>query len=257
MFNSNNGGFGFDLGALLGNMASGNCGNGNGMWGEGLWAVIILAILFGWGNNGGGVFGGNNRSQGVSEIDASLQRGFDTQSIISKLDGITNGICSMGYDQLNQINGLSTAMMQASNASNIANLQSTNAIQNQIQNCCCGLEALLADAKYQRASDTCSITTAIDRVGDRIVANDNANFRALYDQQVELQMEALRQQNAALQRQLTTCDTQNMIAAGNQQVINALRDPTPNPAYIVPNPNSCGCNNNYGWFGNGFNWAFA
>ena len=41
------------------NNSNGN--NGGGFFGnEGLWAVIILAIIFGWGNNGNG-FGGRNR----------------------------------------------------------------------------------------------------------------------------------------------------------------------------------------------------
>lgn len=250
MFNGNNG-FGFDLGALLGNMAGNNNGNS---WGEGLWAVIILAVLFGWGGyGGGGIFGGGRGQSGTSTVDATVQRGFDTQTIVSKLDGISNGICSLGYDQLNQMNNLSTTFMQANNASTIANLQSTNALQSQIQGCCCNLESLLCDIRNQNAADTCTITTAIDRVGDRIVANDNANFRALYDQQVALQMDALRQKNADLQARLTACDTQNMITAGSNYVVNSLNPPA-RPAYIVQNPNGCQCNT--GWNGWGWNYGY-
>lgn len=262
MFGNNNG-FGFDLGALLGNMA-GNNNNGSGMWGEGIWAVIILAILFGWGGYGGGIFGGGRggAGQGTYDTGASLQRGFDTSTITTKLDGISNGICSLGYDQLNQMNGLGTTVMQTGTSilnaiqnNAIAALQSNNALQALLQSCCCDLKSLFAQAEYQRASNTCAITTAIDRVGDRIVANENNNFRALYDQQVGMQMDALKQKNADLQARLTACDTQNMINAGNQYVVNTL-NPTPRPAWIVQNPNGCQCNtgcNNWGWgWNNGF-----
>lgn len=259
MFGNNNG-FGFDLGALLGNMAGNN--NGSGMWGEGIWAVIILAILFGWGGYGGGIFGGGRGGQGTNDVESAVQRGFDTQSIVSKLDGISNGVCSLGYDQLNQMNGLGTTVMQTGTSilnaiqnNAIAALQSNNALQALLQSCCCDLKSLFAQADYNRATDTCAITTAIDRVGDRIVANDNNNFRALYDQQVALQMDALRQQNNNLQRQINTCETRDMINAGNNYVINKL-NPTPGPAYIVQNPNGCQCNNgwnNWGWgWNNGF-----
>lgn len=250
MFN-NNGGFGFDLGALLGNMAGSNNGV-NGMWGEGLWAVIILAVLFGYGGNGGGLFGnGGGRSNGVADIDASIQRGFDTSTIISKLDGLANGICSLGYDQLNQMNGINTAIMTG----NFGLQSAINGVGTQVQQCCCNLEAALADAKYQRATDTCAITTAIAQAAQSIMNNDNANYRQLHDENVALQMEAKNQQIASLTQRLTMCDTQNMINANGQYIVNTLQ-PTPRPAYIVQNPNGC-CqsgfpfNNGWGW-GNGF-----
>lgn len=259
MFGGNNG-FGFDVGALLGNIASGGgrSNDGNGWGGEGWWALIIILALFGYGGNGG-LFGNRGGGGTGYTVDASVQRGFDTQSIVSKLDGISNGICSLGYDQLSQMNNLGNTVMQTGNnilvalqQNAITALQSNNTLQALIQSCCCDMKSMFANAEYQRATDTCTITTAIDRVGDRIVANDNANFRALYDQQVALQMQAKDQQIASLQQRLIACDTRDMINANGQYVINSLNPPA-RPAYIVQNPNGCQCSNN-NWWGNNCGW---
>lgn len=260
MFGNNNG-FGFDVGSLLGAMAGGNGRNGSGFGGDGWWALIIILALFGYGGNGG-ILGNRGGAGETVAVDAAMQRGFDTQAIVSKLDGINNGLCSLGYDQLAQMNGINTNILQtgfgitgAIQANAIAAMQQSNALQALLQSCCCDLKSLFAQADYNRATDTCAITTAIDRVGDRIVANDNNNFRALYDQQVALQMQAKDQQIATMQRQLTMCDTQNMINAGNNYLLTRL-DPRPVPSYTVANPNGCCCNNqqNYNWC-NGGNFA--
>ena len=80
--------------------ATGGYGN-DGAWGDGgwLWIIVVFALLFGWGNGGWGGFGGNNGGGYVATAatQADIQRGFDTQSIIGKLDGINNGLCDGFY----------------------------------------------------------------------------------------------------------------------------------------------------------------
>ena len=95
--------------------------NNSGFFGnEGLWAVIILAIIFGWGTNGYGRNGGDNgmnsyipylvgtgaTGQGGADTRAALSEGFYQQDTSRSLAGIQSGICSLGYDQLAQINGI-------------------------------------------------------------------------------------------------------------------------------------------------------
>ena len=117
-----------------------------------------------------------------------------------------------------------------------------------------------ADAQYQRATNTCAITTAINQAAQSIINNDNANYRQLHDENVALQMEAKNQQIAALQQKLNACDTQNMITASANYVVGTLQ-PTPKPSYQVPNPytgqygaySNCGCNNGCG---NGWGFGF-
>ena len=127
---------------------NGNCGWGaDGGW---LWFIVVIFALFGgWGNGWGG-FGGNNggatpyATSAVTQSD--LQRGFDTQSIVGKLDGITNGLCDGFYavnnSMLTGFNGINTNIMQtgygiqqAINADTVANMQNTNALQSQLSQC--------------------------------------------------------------------------------------------------------------------------
>lgn len=105
-----------------GYLAGQDGGNNNGGFfgNEGLWAVIILAIIFGWGTNGYGRNGGDNgmnsyipylvgtgaTGQGGADTRAALSEGFYQQDTSRSLAGIQSGICSLGYDQLAQINGV-------------------------------------------------------------------------------------------------------------------------------------------------------
>lgn len=42
--------------------------------------------------------------------------------------------------------------------------------------------------RYDNATNTCAITTAINQLGQTIIQNDNANYRALHDELVAIQM---------------------------------------------------------------------
>lgn len=238
MIGSGGGNFGFDMGALLGNMMSNNNGGLGGNNG-GLWAIIlIIALCGGFNNRGGGLFGGGGGSADTTAaLDASLQRGFDNQSVINKLNGLENGMCSLGYDQLNQMNNLSstvtntgTQLKDSIQTLMVALMQQGFAQSTQAQQCCCNLENLLQQANYNRASDTCAITTAIKDAVREITQNDNANYRQLHDEQVAAQMAAKDDRIAQLTAQLTRCDTRNDNAAQTQQILNALNPPAV-PAY--------------------------
>lgn len=251
MFNGN--GFGLDIGALLGNMMAGNRNNDGFGDGNGWWVLIILLALFGGFGNGG--LYGNGSGGGTTVISGDLQRGFDTQSIISKLDGINNGLCSLGYDQLAQMNGINANVMQTG-----FGLQNAiQAVATQLSGCCCDMQRAIDGVNYNLATDTCAITTAITQAAQNIMNNDNANYRQLHDENVALQMEAKNQQIAALQTQLNQCWYRENNAEQTNQIVSAILPP-PRPSYQVPNPytgmwgysngngncgNSC-CNNN-GW----------
>ena len=262
----NNGSFGFDMGALLGNLV-GNQNNGFGNDG-GIWAIILIIALCGGFRNGGGLFSGGNGGGGEASLDAALQRGFDNQSVINKLNALENGLCSVGYDQLNQINGVNNTVRQTGSDIQgslqnllIALMQQGFNQSSQTKDCCCTIENLLQAANYNRQADTCAITNAINQAAQSIMQNDNCNYRSLYDQQVQLQMQQKDETIAQLRSALDRCDSRSDNAAQTaqivSQVIGALKDPTPVPAYVVQNPNGCGCNNNswanwFPWFNNLF-----
>lgn len=238
------------LTAPIGNMMGGGfnggygCGNDNGWW-----VLIILFALFGgWGNRNGN----NNGMPSVvymdrgigSGISGEVQRGFDTSTVISKLDGINNGICSLGYDQLAQMNGVNTSIMQTGyNIQNgitqmgIAQMQDTNALSRQLGDCCCENRQGQAEIQYRMATDTCAITTSIANAARDIMDNDNANFRAISDRLTASEL-ARKDETIATQREIIS----NLNLATSQQnlkadLINELK-PCPTPAYVVENPYS-------------------
>lgn len=101
---------------------------GNGSW------VFFLFFLLAWG--GGGFGWGGNRFGGEALTQAEMQRGFDTQSIISKLDGISNGVCDGFYAQnttmLQGFNGVGRDMCTGFNG--VAQAIAENRYSQ--QNCC-------------------------------------------------------------------------------------------------------------------------
>lgn len=175
-------------------------GNGNGMWGNESWwfFIVILALFGGFGNGFGGGYGGGYGSaagpvaQGY-DTRADLQRGFDTQSIIGKLDGINNGICSLGYDQLNQMNGIN---------SNIAGLGT------QLNNAICSLgynNAQLANGiQMQVAGGFSGLSTDLCQLGSSIQQGFNNTNVALLQGQHASQTALMQGQNA-LQSQIADC----------------------------------------------------
>lgn len=208
--------------------SGGNCGNG--MWGDGGWWVIILfALIFGWGRNG---FGGGE--SGSSFTDSAVQRGFDNQSVMNKLNGIEQGICSLGYDQLSQMNGINQNVSQQ--GFNISSAISQLGYQN--QSCCCETNRNIDAVRYENAKNTCDIVNAI--------REDGALTRAQLTQN-EIQ---------GLRDQLQTANFQLSQQAQSANLINQLR-PCPIPAYLSCSPytsydpygrngffgNGCGCNN--------------
>lgn len=88
-------------------------GNNGNNWNDGSWLwflIVVFAIFGGWGNGFGG-FGGANGGVG-----SEIQRGFDNQAVVSKLDGISNGLCdgfyAMNNSMLTGFNGINTNIMQ-------------------------------------------------------------------------------------------------------------------------------------------------
>ena len=244
------------------NNSNGN--NGGGFFGnEGLWAVIILAIIFGWGNNGNGFGsrnGGGNGGDNVTVVpypapgygmgfgggyptEAVLQRALDTQTIIGKLDGNTQGLCDGFYAQSNAINGLGTTIMQGFNGVDRAvcqlgyqNQAGFNALGNQISSCCCDIKSAIGDVKYQMAADTCDIKTSIRDVGRDIIDNQNANYRGLMDFMVQSKMEALQAENQTLKLEKSQAAQNGYIDAIGNSIVARLQQPLPGPSYQVPAP---------------------
>lgn len=249
-----NGGGNNNLAELLALM---NGGGGFG-GGQGWWILIILWAL--WGNNG--MFGNRNNGNGngncgcdggsggsvTYNVGAEMQRGFDTQSIIQKLDGIGDGICSLGYDQLSQMNGINSTVqqtgfniLQALNALGIQDMTSSRDIMALIERIACNEQAAVADLKYTTSTNTNAIITALNQAAQNIMQNDNNNYRQMHDEIIGLRIQDMRDQ---LQQKDTLINMLNLKQSQAGQtvdiingVINQLRN-CPVGTYNVCNPNS-------------------
>lgn len=231
-------------------------GNNGNNWNDGSWLwflIVVFAIFGGWGNGFGG-FGGTNGGVG-----SEIQRGFDNQAVISKLDGISNGLCdgfyAMNNSMLTGFNGINTNIMQtgygiqqAVNADTVANMQNTNALQSQIANCCCETREAIQGVNYNMATNTCALQNTMNNNTRDIIDSQNAGFRSILDYLCQDKIATLTAENNDLRRAASQ-DRQNALltstmAAQTNQIINAV-NPAPIPAYTVPNPNAyygCGCN---------------
>lgn len=239
--------------------AAGNGYGNNGAFGDGGWLwfiVVIFAIFGGWGGNG---WGGNG-SNSSYYTDSALQRGFDTQSIIGKLDGINNGLCDGFYavnnGMLTGFNGVNTNILQtgygiqqAINADTVAGMQNANALQAQLAQCCCDTREAIQGVNYNMATNTCALQNTMNNNTRDIIDSQNAGTRAILDYLCQDKIATLQAENNDLRRAASQ-DRQNALlttamTAQTQQIVNSV-NPTAIPAYIVSNPNAyaygCSCN---------------
>ena len=182
-----------------------NNGGGWGLGGDGLIALIVLFLfgsMFGWGGMGGfGGFGGmgggflpwflfgNNGFGGrcgdpcatASDVRAAV----DQQTLISKLDGITNGLCDSTYALTNAVTGgFAQAELSRCNAQ-AALMAQLCAMQADAAKCCCETQRLVergfADTNYNMATQACETRNTIQNTTRDVIDNQNANARAILD----------------------------------------------------------------------------
>lgn len=198
-------------------------GFGGGAW---IWVILIFAI-FGWGGNG---FGRNGN--GLTQME--LQQGFDTQSVLRKLDGNSNGLCDGFYAQ-------NTTMLQGFNG------LGREVLVNRYENsrCCCETNRNIDAVRYEAAQNTCAITT-----------NATANTQKILDKLCVMESNAKDQRINDLQFALQTANNQLSQQAQSTNIINSIA-PKAIPAYLTCNPQQaayyayngfngcggCGCGN--------------
>ena len=204
--------------------------DGMGCGGSWIWIILLFALF------GGGYGGfGNRYGNGVTQLE--LQQGFDNQSVLRKLDGITQGLCDGFYavntNNLQMQNQLQRDLCQGFSATNAAIAENRFAAQN----CCCETNRNIDAVRYEAAKNTCDIVRAIEKDGQETRALINANVT-----------QALRDKIVEKDQMLQTANFQLSQQAQSATLIDALR-PCAKPAYITCSPyfaNStygCGCGN--------------
>ena len=191
----------------------------DGMDGQGSWFWIVVLFLFMFGS-GNGLF--NNGGGALTR--AEMTDGFNNQSVLRKLDGITQGLCD-GFYAMNtgMLNGFNTVGSQIAENRFAA------------QQCCCETNRNIDSVRYEASKNTCDITTAIHAEGEATRALINANT-----------MQALRDKLEDKDRELMTANFQLSQQAQSANLIAELR-PCAKPAYITCSPyqarnfGGCGC----------------
>ena len=221
----------------------------NGMWNN---PFIYLVWMFmarsfngnGWGEGYGPGMAGLATAAGQYATQADIQRAFDTNSILQKLDGVTYGL-SDGFYAMN------TATLQGFNGVQRDLCAGFNSVNNNIaenrfaaQQCCCETNRNIDNVRFENSKNTCEITNDIHAEGEATRALINANT-----------MQELRDRLEARDRDILARDFQLSQLAQNQYLVNAIK-PCPIPAYLTCSPyatanvvpaTGCGCGTNTGY----------
>ena len=213
-------------------------GNGNGVFGnDGSFWIIVLFLFALMENNWGGGFGNGNVGA-VPYIQNDVQSGFDQAAIMAGINGLNNGLANAEISRCNL-------------QSNLTNQLNTIAMAQ--QNCCCENRAATADLKYTVATEACADRAAVSDALRAVNDNVDMKVQSVMDKICQLELDAknetiaqLRSQVQALQNTASQNAQTAAILANNEAQTTALEQylaPVPRPAYIVQNPNGCGCGN--------------
>ena len=251
-----------DIAAVSGGGRSGGSGWGDG---DGAWWIILLFLFAGgWGRGGWGG-NGNDGGGGSSTVREEIAYGFDMNGLENGVRGIQQGLCD-GFYAMNtgMLNGFSNIqstlcqgfagvtagvnqgtndIIQTINADTIANMQNTNTINGnitalgtQLAQCCCDTRYEMAkgfsDLGYALATQSCDTRRTITDTTRDIIDNQNAGVRSILDFLTQDKISSLQAENQTLKFAASQ-------QAQNAYLVNALREPCPVPAYVVPNPNCC------------------
>lgn len=160
----------------LSDIAAATRGNDCEGFGSGWFLIVVLFLfMFGFGGNGW-----NRQSDYGQYATAASQQeilyGQQFGQINDRLTNLGNGICSLGYEMQGGIGQLGKEMALAQNGTNMALMQTGNAIQGQLAECCCNTQ----------------------RAIDGVNANIDAKFAALEKSQLEQRIAQLEQANNQL-----------------------------------------------------------
>ena len=174
----------FATGYALGSDSNGgNCNNGGFWGGDGWWAIIIFAMIFGWGRGGFGGFGG-----GGASTDPGLQ-GLATRADVNEaiaFNGVERGISAIQQGICDSTYALNNSITSGFNNTNVALLQGFNGVQSQMcnmaaqaQDCCCQTQRAIDGVNYNMATNTCAIQNTIQGSTRDILENNNSNTLSL------------------------------------------------------------------------------
>ena len=240
-------------------------GNGFGDDGNAWW--IILLLLFGWGRNGYGGFGGGS---GVGE---NYVLATDFATIERKLDSISNGICDttfalnntmtngfanvqntlcQGFSGVNQAistNGYETRLGVQNLASQLASCCCD--IRTAIADCCCTTQRGLDGINYNMAMNTNALQQTMNNNTRDILESNNNNTRAILDFLTQDKISTLQSENQALKFQASQTAQNSYLTAtidaSRAELIRRLRSRLSSTCVCSSTTNTCNIPNKLLW----------
>ena len=273
-----------DITALLPNLMGGNrldpnlllaLNNGyrnQDMWGgAGMWWIWIL-LLFGWGRNGFGGWGGNNGccDNGCNTCAAlpwALNGDAGRELLMNAIQGNGNAIaqlastlnCDIKSLQSNLCN-IQSLIQSVGNQVGLTSQQVINSIQqvgcnigSQLAQCCCDLKQGIERQGYENRIATIQQTDEIKADAaskfTTLSSKIDAQTVLLNDKFCELEKRELQNKIATLQQEKSTLETSALLQQQSRTIIDTVR-PCPTPAFITCNP--WGCNGGFYGYGYGY-----
>lgn len=248
------------------------CRNQDAWGGGGFWWIWVIIMFWLWGGNG--MFGRN----GVDGIPNQLNNDFGRELLLQAINGNGNAISQLASTLNCDINSIRTAIGQVQNSIQtvgsqvgMSSQQIINSIQqgncqlgNQLAQCCCNIQDSITRTNYENQisnlNQTNSLQNSINTVNTSVergfatTAYETANqtcelknaiaaqTQVINDKFNQLEMREMARENRDLRAQVQAYQLSASQQAQTASIVNQIR-PCPTPAYVVPNPFGCNCNN--------------
>ena len=245
------------------------------MWGgAGMWWIWIL-LLFGWGRNGFGGWGGygnggeccNNGCNNCAALPWALNSDTGRELLMQAIQGNGDAIrqlastlnCDVKSIETNLCN-IQSLIQNVGNQVGMSGQQVINSIQsvgctigNQIQQCCCNLQSSIERQGYEGRIATINQTDDIKSDANTkfnvLSSKIDAQTQLLGDKFNELEKRELQNKIATLQQEKSTLETSALLQQQSRYIIDTVR-PCPTPSFITCNP--WGCNGGFYGYGYGY-----
>lgn len=255
-----------------------NASKNQDAWGGGgMWWIWVIIMFWLWGGNGN-MFGRNGMADGIPN---QLNNDFGREVLLQAINGNGTALSQLVTTLNCDVNALQTAIGQVqSSIQSIANQvgmtgqQIINSIQqgncqlgNQLAQCCCNIQDSITRTNYENQisnlNQTNTLQNSINFVNSSVergfaatayaTANQTcelknaiaAQTQVINDKFCALEMREMARENRDLRDQVQAYQLSASQQAQTANIVNQIR-PCPTPAYVVPNPYGCGCNN-YGY----------
>jgi len=212
-------------------MMGGYGNNGGGFFGgDGIWAIILLALIWGGnGNNGWGGFGGGSfdngfawLSNGQKEIMSNTNNGFDTLHLSNQIEGVQGGIASLAQQLCNCCADMNQTVANgfynaeiSANNRQMADMNQMFNLSSQLANCCCENRLATANLNSTILAENCADRAALADGLKDVLINQTANTQRILDQLCNDKIDAKNEKIADLERQLSMKDLQASQIAQN------------------------------------------